>query len=590
MTRKMMITALSSALLVGFTTRMAIARGFGGGGGGGFHGGGGFGGGGGGFRGGGGFGGAGGFGGGGMPRGGFGGAGFGGMPRGGIGGAGFGGAGMGTVPRGGFGGAGIAGVPRGGYGGAGLGGFGGMSHMPASTFHPTERAGSGFGSYSGRNPYSEAGRGVSGVAGATAGGRGFGEIGSAGGVRSGAVIGQGGAVRAGERGGVAFGGGAAVAGRGFEGGRYGHNVYGGYHSGWVHGGWNGHGDEGWRWRHPYWGGYGLGLGLGLGLGWGLPHWGYGSGLYDWGYMPYYNPYYTAPAVAVAQPDAIVGYDYSQPINTTSAPVAETVADPAVTIFDSAREAFKQGQYEQALQLTDQALAKLPNDVDIQEFRALCLFAMGRYDEAAANLYAVLSVSPGWDWTTLIGLYSDVNVYTSQLRALEAYCKANPQSASARFVLAYHYLTQGHTQAAVGILKQVVALKPDDTLSARLLRQLDPSQDKPVAAASPASPASAPADATPPPGASIAGTWKAQPTADTTIGLTIQPGGEFTWDVNQKGQNQQFSGTSSYGDGILTLAQDKGPPLVGRVSWKDPNHMTFRIIGDGPDDPGLNFSK
>ena len=56
--------------------------------------------------------------------------------------------------------------------------------------------------------------------------------------------------------------------------------------------------------------------------------------------------------------------------------------------------------------------------------------------------------------------------------LEDYCSANPGSASARFVLAYHYLTQGHTDAAVNTLKQVVALKPDDSLSAKLLRQLD----------------------------------------------------------------------------------------------------------------------
>ena len=36
--------------------------------------------------------------------------------------------------------------------------------------------------------------------------------------------------------------------------------------------------------------------------------------------------------------------------------------------------------------------------------------------------------------------------------------------------------------AVNVLKQVVALKPGDTLSAKLLQQLDPSQDKPATAA------------------------------------------------------------------------------------------------------------
>lgn len=210
---------------------------------------------------------------------------------------------------------------------------------------------------------------------------------------------------------------------------------------------------------------------------------------------------------------------------------------------------------------------------------------GRYDEAAATLYAVLSVGPGWDWTTLVGLYPSVDVYTTQLRALEAYCDAHTDSATSRFVLAYHYLTEGHDDAAVGILKQVVALKPADTLSTKLLRQLDPPKELPAVATAPA-----PAVTAPPQGASIAGSWTAEPSADCAIKLTVQPGGEFTWQVTQKGKAQQFSGSSTFGDGMLTLAQDKGPALVGRVNWKDANHMTFRIVGDGPDDPGLSFAR
>ncbi len=42
--------------------------------------------------------------------------------------------------------------------------------------------------------------------------------------------------------------------------------------------------------------------------------------------------------------------------------------------------------------------------------------------------------------------------------------------------------------------------------------------------------------------------------------------------------------------MLTLVQDKGPALVGRVAWADPDHVTFRIIGAGPDDPGLSFAR
>ncbi len=231
---------------------------------------------------------------------------------------------------------------------------------------------------------------------------------------------------------------------------------------------------------------------------------------------------------------------------------------------------------------------------MHEFRALCLFALGRYDESAATLYAVLSVGPGWDWTTLISLYPGIDAYTAQVRALEAYCTSHRDSATGRFVLAYHYLTQGHNDAAVGMLKQVVALKPSDALSAKLLRQLDVPAET-AATASTASTASTapvvpPADATPPAGATIDGSWTAKPAPDTTVGLTIQPGGAFVWKVTRKDQTQQFTGTSTYGGGLLTLAQDKGPALVGHVSWTDAGHMTFRVVGDGPDDPGLSFTK
>jgi hypothetical protein len=153
------------------------------------------------------------------------------------------------------------------------------------------------------------------------------------------------------------------------------------------------------------------------------------------------------------------------------------------------------------------------------------------------------------------------------------------------VLAYLYLTEGFNDQAIATLNQVVALKPDDSLSARLLRQLDPSQDRQAPPAAPT-----PVDTNPPAGATLAGTWKAQPSADTAIALTVQPGGAFSWQVTQKGKSRQFSGSSTYGDGLLTLVQDQGPALVGQVSWKDAGHMTFRVAGDGPEDPGLGFAK
>ena len=102
-------------------------------------------------------------------------------------------------------------------------------------------------------------------------------------------------------------------------------------------------------------------------------------------------------------------------------------------YTFARDAFKAGDYNKALDQVNQAIREMPNESALHEFRGVTLFALGRYTDAAAPLYAVLAVGPGWDWGTFIGLYPNVTVYTEQLRALESYCNLNPQSASARHV-------------------------------------------------------------------------------------------------------------------------------------------------------------
>jgi tetratricopeptide (TPR) repeat protein len=281
------------------------------------------------------------------------------------------------------------------------------------------------------------------------------------------------------------------------------------------------------------------------------------------------------------------YDYSQPLDTQSTPPPDEVANPAIAKFDSARAAFGTGDYATALRLTDEALKVLPNDATLHEFRALVLFAAGKYDLAAGPLYAVLSVGPGWDWTTMVGLYPSADVYTAQLRKLEAFVTANPSSTAGRFVLAYHYLTQGHIDAAVVRLKEVVALSPQDTLSDQLVKQFSKPTTEP--ASQPAQPTTTVA-ATPVKQGNLAGKWSALPAKDTTISLDVGNDGTFTWTVNSKGKPQQITGKWSLADDILTLAQEgQGGALVGHVAWEADARWTFRVIGAAPNDPGLAFT-
>jgi hypothetical protein len=364
------------------------------------------------------------------------------------------------------------------------------------------------------------------------------------------------------------------------------NMYNQYHPGMVNGYSNGNG----------YGAYGM-----AGYGSGVGAWGTGSPMYGWGYSGYTNPYtgtasgsgggspIVAPQQAGGAPQqsAATAYNYSQPISTTAAPPEQTVAVQATSAFDQARQAFKSGDYDNALQLDQQALTQMPNDRSPHEFLSLVLFAQGKYDKAAEPLYAVLSVGPGWDWTTLSGMYPDVETYTGQLRALEAKVRANPESAAAHFVLAYQYLAQGHVENAVGQLKETVKLQPGDTLSAQLIAYYQPSSGTTPPSAEPAR------DAVPAAVGKLAGSWTATPGKDAKITLAIQDDGRFQWDASGPAKPPiTIAGASTVAGGVLTLAAQgtQDGAMVGKVAWQDADHFTFRLVGGPPTDPGLSFAR
>jgi tetratricopeptide (TPR) repeat protein len=227
---------------------------------------------------------------------------------------------------------------------------------------------------------------------------------------------------------------------------------------------------------------------------------------------YDNPYYVAPSSTVVVPEVL---NYSAPIPVPTgdeaasayptAPSDDTATedsgdqvssetstqseDPAVRaaneLFDAAREAFKRGDYATAQADVEKAIEQLRSDAVLHEFRALTLFAQGRYSEAAATLYAVLAAGPGWDWATMSSLYPDVSVYTQQLRALEDYVRKHATAGDARFLLAYHYLVLGYKDEAVKQLTEVVRLTPNDKLSAELLKALTSENPAPAGASRPA---------------------------------------------------------------------------------------------------------
>ena len=136
---------------------------------------------------------------------------------------------------------------------------------------------------------------------------------------------------------------------------------------WYHGNWHGNWNNGWRYRPAGWWTAGFWAGAAVSA---IP--------WSWGYWPYYNPYYAGPVV-----DNGVTINYSQPIvlaQPASGPptdqAAQTAEQQATPLFDAARDAFMQADYKAALAEVDRAIALVPDDTVLHEFRALTLFAAG----------------------------------------------------------------------------------------------------------------------------------------------------------------------------------------------------------------------
>jgi tetratricopeptide (TPR) repeat protein len=247
-----------------------------------------------------------------------------------------------------------------------------------------------------------------------------------------------------------------------------------------------------RWYHGFWNYWptlpSLWFGTGLAAGWLLSP---GDAfVYS---NPYYVPYsptgvvtqyldYSNPLPAPPTDQLEYAYppapdqaeDGSAAFSSAAPPVPpaddETVRD-AKNLLDQARAVFREDDYVQAQTLVERAIALLPSDPALHEFRALTLFAQQKYRDAAATLYAVLAAGPGWDWPTMASFYRDVETYTRQLRALEEFVGRRPEEPAGRFVLAYHYLVLGHKDQAAAQLRAVLQLQPQDKLSAALLQAL-----------------------------------------------------------------------------------------------------------------------
>jgi tetratricopeptide (TPR) repeat protein len=364
-----------------------------------------------------------------------------------------------------------------------------------------------------------------------------------------------------------------------------HDDHYGHYGDWYHGGWAG--NAGAWWDHM-WEDHTAAAVLGV-TAWGVNRLG---GWY--GYSSYENPYYDSGSGGGA-----AYADYSQPVTMDAQQAADYVAaeatqpsdatlppgvsQEAVDKFDQARGQFLNNHFDEALKLADEALTKMPKDAVLQEFRALCLFALKRYREAAAVMNAVLAVGPGWDWTTMSGLYGDTATYTEQLRALETYVGKNPKSSDAHFLAAYHYITCGQTDPAINELKRVVALQPKDTVAAQLLQSMSPPAEKPAD-----TPPAATAPAVPPDAA--VGVWSASGPKNAMYEMSLTKDGAFTWNYSSGAKKQSVKGVYAIDGNNLAMQPDGGGTMLMELKLNAPDALHADIVGAAKGDPGLEFKR
>ncbi|HQZ66500.1 MAG TPA: tetratricopeptide repeat protein, partial [Planctomycetaceae bacterium] len=413
---------------------------------------------------------------------------------------------------------------------------------------------------------------------------------------------------------------------------YQHNRYHGYWNGnQGYNGVSGHRHTGYG-VGPYFGiygnGYGWGLGYGYGhgygyrrygygysgyypFGWGLGGWGLGSIYYSSGYLGYSNPYYYGYGATC--------YNYAQPIPVAynnsvtvvqSSPTTAVQGIPSTVdqnsaelVINNAVAAFQQNNFDAALDTIDQGITQYPTDAVLHEFRALVLFAKGDYQQAAATIHSVLAVGPGWDWNTLSSMYTNVAAYTDQLRALEAFIKLHPDDAAGHFLLSYHYLSCGHTEAAARHLKTTVALMPSDKVATDILRMIE----APDAPADPANPPALPPlpvegaanqdtqtfkpEVAPVDSKTLIGSWKASRPDGSSFVLTLTEDAKFTWGFTHKDQApQEFGGTYTVDGNVLALERKDGGALIAEITPGDPGKFNFRMFGADESDKGLDFAK
>jgi hypothetical protein len=186
----------------------------------------------------------------------------------------------------------------------------------------------------------------------------------------------------------------------------------------------------------------------------------------------YDRWYTPESPGYAYPGNAYEYPYPEAYPNSPAGTESPAATAGATFYAEAKQAFRRGDYQEALRLGAHAAIEMPKDAGVHQLMSLAMFAEGDYRGAALEAHAALSLGPAPDWSTTYRYYGNaIANYTPQLRALEAFVREHPGEANAHFLLGYEYLMLGHPEAAKTQFATSATLAPQDELARRMIEQL-----------------------------------------------------------------------------------------------------------------------
>lgn len=207
--------------------------------------------------------------------------------------------------------------------------------------------------------------------------------------------------------------------------------------------------------------YGYGYG---GYGYG----GYGSNLYATNAYASIAPVVTTPVVTTPTTPAI-----SAPIASIDPNLQLAQADPASPgqFADRGESSFKTRDFKNATYYWRHAVVDDPKNGVLVMMLGQSLFATGQFEEAAGATQAGIQMLPKDQWGVVAGnykeLYTNIQDYTDQLRALEKAVKDKPDDPATRFLVGYHYGYLGYPKEAIKELDKTLELAPKDEVAKKL---------------------------------------------------------------------------------------------------------------------------